>query len=389
MTGQQRTRVVVLGGGYAGTYAANHLQLRDDVDVTLVNARPEFVERIRLHQLVAGTRDATVNYSDLLNDRVTLMVDTASRIDVRNRTVELASRRELAYDYLIYATGSVGAITPSVPGAAEFAHSVAELESAQLLRDRLDAASPETPIVVVGGGLTGIETASELGEQGRNVTLVCGGELGPSFSAGTRRSVAKWFRRHEVSVLSANVVEVRPNAVMLDDGTELPAAITIWTAGFGVSNLADSSGLSTDELGRLLTDETLTSVDDDRILAAGDSASPSGKPLRMSCQAAVPLGIQAANTVMSRIAGTAPDAIRPRFVGSCVSLGRTSGVFQIARQDDTSRELHLGGPLAARLKEYVCKTVTSSLTAEARKPGSAPWLKGEPREVQAEELARS
>lgn len=389
MTGQQRTRVVVLGGGYAGTYAANHLQLRDDVDVTLVNARPQFVERIRLHQLVAGTRGATVDYADVLNERTTLLVDTATRIDVPNRTVELASRRELPYDYLIYATGSTGAITPSVPGAAEFAHSVAELESAELLRTRIEAAQPETPIVVVGAGLTGIETASELAEQGRNVTLVCGGELGPSFSAGTRRAVAKWFRRHDVPVLSASVVEVWPNAVLLDDGTELPSAVTIWTAGFGVSNLAERSGLRTDELGRLLTDETLTSLDDERIVAAGDSASPSGEPLRMSCQSAVPLGIQAANTVLSRIAGTTPDPIRPRFVGSCVSLGRKSGVFQVARQDDSSRDLHLGGPLAARLKEYICTSVTSVLAGESRKPGSAPWLKGQPREVHIEELARS
>ena len=48
------TRVVVIGGGYAGMLAANHLRMRDDVDITLVNPRPKFVERIRLHQLVAG-----------------------------------------------------------------------------------------------------------------------------------------------------------------------------------------------------------------------------------------------------------------------------------------------------------------------------------------------
>ena len=54
----QRTHIVVIGGGYAGTLAANHLRLRADVEITLVNPRPVFVERIRLHQLVAGTRDA-------------------------------------------------------------------------------------------------------------------------------------------------------------------------------------------------------------------------------------------------------------------------------------------------------------------------------------------
>ena len=104
---------------------------------------------------------------------------------------------------------------------------------------------------------------------------------------------------------TAVVAEVRPDAVVLADGAVLPSAVTIWTAGFGVPDLAARSGLHTDPLGRLLTDETLTSVDDDRIVAA-DAAAPSGQPLRMSCQAAEPLGAQAANTVLSRIAGTEP-----------------------------------------------------------------------------------
>ena len=56
-------KVVVIGGGYAGTLAANRLRQRDDVDVTLVNPRPHFVERIRLHQFVARTGEATLDYA--------------------------------------------------------------------------------------------------------------------------------------------------------------------------------------------------------------------------------------------------------------------------------------------------------------------------------------
>ncbi|MEV4181888.1 hypothetical protein AB0J28_10665 [Streptosporangium canum] len=97
--------------------------------------------------------------------------------------------------------------------------------------------------------------------------------------------------------------------VVFADGGVRASALTIWTAGFGVPELAAASGLRTDALGRLLTDETLNSVDDDRIVAAGDAAAPSGRPLRMSSQAAQPLGAQAANTVLSRIAGTEPAVI--------------------------------------------------------------------------------
>ena len=102
----QRTHVVVVGGGYAGTLAANHLRQRPDVDITLINARKVFVERIRLHQLVADTSAATVDYDTLLGDGIQLVVDHADHIDSGARRVLLASGGELSYDYLIYAVGS-------------------------------------------------------------------------------------------------------------------------------------------------------------------------------------------------------------------------------------------------------------------------------------------
>jgi NADH dehydrogenase len=139
------TKVVVIGGGYAGTMAANHLRMRGDIDITLVNPRPKFVERIRLHQLVAGTHEATVNYGRLLGDGIKLVVDTATRIDTANRTVELATRPALDYDYVISAVGSTGTVPASVPGAADFAYPMAELEQAQRLRTAIGVVDPDAP----------------------------------------------------------------------------------------------------------------------------------------------------------------------------------------------------------------------------------------------------
>jgi NADH dehydrogenase len=376
----QRTHVVVIGGGYSGTMAANHLRMRPDVDVTLVNPRPTFVERIRLHQLVAGTRIATVDYGSMLGEGIQLVVDSAERIDTGDRKVLLSSGAVLDYDYVIYAVGSTGAVPSTVPGAAEFAYPIAELEHAERLRDALEDLHPQAPVTVVGGGLTGIETASELAEQGRRVTLVCGGVLGPSLSRAGRRSVARSLSRLGVDVLeTAVVVRVQSTAVLLTDGaseTVLPSVVTVWTAGFGVPDLAARSGLRTDALGRLLTDETLTSVDDPRIVAAGDAAAPSGEPLRMSCQAAIPLGAQAANTVLSRIAGTAPAVVNQAFVGQCISLGRKFGTVQLAHTDDTPVNLYIGGRIAASIKEAICKGTVWGIRREAAKPGSYFWLKG-------------
>ena len=370
------TRVVIIGGGYAGTLAANHLRLRPEVDITLVNPRPVFVERIRLHQLVAGSGTATVDYGTLLGDGIRLVVDGADHIDTADRRVRLTSGDVLNYDYLIYAVGSTGAM-PAVRGAAEFAYSVADLESAQRLRYALADLPPDAPVAVVGGGLTGIETASELAQQGRPVTLVCGGVLGPSLSTRGRRSVGKRLRKLGANVLeSVAVGEVRWDAVVLSDGAVLPSAATVWTAGFGVPDLASRSGLRTDALGRLLTDEALTSIDDERVVAAGDAAAPSGHPLRMSCQAAGPLGAQAANTVLSRIAGNTPALVNQAFVGQCISLGRSHGTVQLARTDDTPVNIVVGGRSAASIKEAICKGTVWAIRREAAKPGSYYWLKG-------------
>ncbi|MFF4033617.1 NAD(P)/FAD-dependent oxidoreductase [Streptomyces sviceus] len=369
------TEVLVIGGGYAGVMAANRLTLRDDVTVTLINPRPDFVERIRLHQLVGGSHDAVVPYRKVLAERVRLLVGTVTGIDAAGRCVTLATGDTLGYDYLVYAVGS-GSADPDVPGAAEFAHPIATLEDARRLRPVVDAVPTTAPVTVVGAGPAGIETAAELAEEGRAVTLVCGGVLGPYLHPRGRLSVARRLARLGVTVLEGpgtRVTAVTRDAVRLDDGRELLSEVTVWTAGFGVPDLAARSGLSTDALGRLRTDETLTSVDDERIVAAGDSAAPSDLPYRMGCQSAVQLGPQAAQTVLSRIAGERPAAVDVGFAGQCISLGRRVGIFQFARKDDTAISLYLGGFLGARLKEIICRSTVWQLGYEARKPGVRTW----------------
>jgi NADH:ubiquinone reductase (H+-translocating) len=371
----RRTDVVVIGGGYAGVMAANRLTQRDDVTVTLINPRPQFVDRVRLHQLVGGSNDAVMNFQEVLAKDVRLVVDTVTRINAAERRLTLENGDRFEYDYLIYAVGS-GSTDLGVPGAAEFACPIASLEEAQRLRSVLDDTPTTALVTVVGGGPLGIETAAELAELGRTVTLVSGEQLGPYLHPRARRSVAKGLSKLGVTVLEgpgAKVTSVTRESVQLSDGRELLSTVTIWTTGFGVPDLAGRSGLTTDALGRLLTDETLTSVDDERIVATGDAAAPSGLPLRMSCQAALPLGSHAADTVLSRIAGEQPAAFNKGVAAMCVSLGRRAGVFQLAHWDDTAMRLHVGGRLGAKIKESANTSPIKQLVKEARKPGSHKW----------------
>ena len=188
MTGK-RTHVVVIGGGYAGTLAANHLR----------SAR-----RRRHHP---GQPAAEVRRADPAAPARRRHPCRGSRLRHAARRGHSAGRRQRrpgstpppalcssrrAAGRCTTTTSSTRSAAPanapaSVPGAAEFAYPIAEFEYAELLRDTLDDLHPGAPVTVVGAGLTGIETASELAEQGRRVTLVCGGQLAPSLSKPGRR----------------------------------------------------------------------------------------------------------------------------------------------------------------------------------------------------------
>lgn len=387
----RKLHVVVIGGGYAGALAANRLQQNRDIQITIVNPRPVFVERVRLHELVARSGDATVDLAGLLGKGVDLVVDTATKINATTRTVELESGSQIAYDYLIYAVGSTGTVPESVLGARDYAYPIGELEQAERLRAEIDRLPVKAPLCVVGGGLTGIEAASELAEQrpGAKVTLLCGGVLAPSVGEKARASVRKQLTKLGVTVDDEAVVaEVLLDRVRLSDGRSIPSAATVWTAGFGVPDLAARSGLTTDGIGRLVTDETLTSVDDPWIIGAGDASAPAGPSLRMSCQAAMPLAARATSTVLARIAGEEVKVLNQSFVGSNISIGRRHGTIAAARQDDSPRSFYIGGRLAAFIKEMVCTTVVKQIVKEGRRPGSYSWPGANKRPDSVQSLSR-
>ncbi|MGC4959912.1 NAD(P)/FAD-dependent oxidoreductase [Gordonia sp. DT101] len=387
VSASRRRQILVLGGGYAGTMAANRLSAADDADVVLVNPRPRFVHRIRLHQWVAGTGTADEDFRHVLNGRVRLVVDTAGRIDAAGRRVELASGAALDYDHLVYAIGSSGTPADAIDGVAEYGFALGEWEAAQRLRAHLAGigrTDPRAPATVIGGGLTGIEMAAELADAGVPVRVVCGATLAPSFGARARQRARRRLAKLSIEILEdCHVASVGPDTVTIVERGErrvVRSSTTIVAAGFGVPDLAAASGLSTDAIGRLITDETLTSVDDPRIVGAGDAVAPSGMPFRMSCQAANQLGPHAADTVLARLAGAEPVAVRLAFVGQCTSLGRHGAVIQSTHLDDTPARAVVSGRFAATIKEVVCRSVIWGLRVEGRRPGATPSF-GRPRET--------
>lgn len=352
------TKIVVLGAGYAGLLAAKLAAKRTGGTVTLINADDRFVERVRLHQLASGQRLRDLPIADLLTGTgVELIVDRVTAIHAGERTVRLATEPTVRYDVLIYALGS-GADLNSVPGAAEHAYPVADVEQAARLRDRL---ADSGVVAVVGGGLTGIETAAELAEANPQlkVRLVTAEVLGGALSERGRRYLGRTFRRLGVEVQDqVRVAEVRADGLLLAGGEHVSADTVVWTTGFRVSSLARVAGFAVDVAGRMIVDETLRSVSHPEVYAIGDAAAarrPDGQELRMACATGLPAAAQGVGALADRMAGREPKPLRFRYYSQCISLGRNDGLVQFVRADDSPVEAVLTGWLAALVKENIAR----------------------------------
>ncbi|MGV4927035.1 MULTISPECIES: NAD(P)/FAD-dependent oxidoreductase [unclassified Streptomyces] len=366
-------RVVVVGAGYAGVMAANRLAAagRSQLRVTMVNPRPDFVERVRLHEHAAGVSSAVRPLSGLLHRDVGLRVATVDSI--AERSVQLDDGGALDFDYLVYAVGST--VGRGLPGAGH-AWGVADLDGAEALRTRLRCLSAGARVVVIGGGLTGIETSAEIARRypALRVELVA-----PSVAAWLPASSRSTVERKLVAAgvvlrTGLRAVAVRPDGVETDAG-RLASDCTVWAGSFDVPELARHSGLPVASDGRLRTDEALVSVGNRRIVGVGDAVAPPrqvGAHLRMSCQAALPMGAHGADTVLALIRGERPAPLSIGMVGQGISLGRRDGFAQATDRDDTPRDFALSGRVAAVVKEWVCRLTVGSM----RFPRAYRWLSG-------------
>ncbi|MFI6984105.1 NAD(P)/FAD-dependent oxidoreductase [Embleya sp. NPDC050154] len=363
-------RIVVLGAGYAGAYVAGNLARRlspAEVEVTVVNAVPDFVQRLRLHQLAAGRQIDAPKLADVFaGTAIRLRLARITAVDPERRVVTVADANgggELGYDTLLYALGSHGD-NGAVPGAAEHAFDIAARPSALRLRERLDSLGGRGEggnVLVVGDGLTGIETATEIAESrpGLSVTLIARGELGARLSAGARGHLRRACDRLGVTVLEHTSVEaVEAARVLCADGSVLASDATVWTAGFAVDPLAAAGGLEVTDQGRIVVDRSMRSVSHPNVYAVGDSAyaiGDNGKPLPMSCATAGYTGMQAMNAIVGGLTGRKVANVKLVYAFNHISLGRRDGLWQTVDDQAQPKPKYVSGRKAARIKSGILK----------------------------------
>jgi NADH:quinone reductase (non-electrogenic) len=385
-----KTEIVILGGGYAGVMAANRVagRLGGAAHVTLVSDRDDLVHRIRLHEVIAGRPFHRHPLDRLLRRRITRVRGRAVRIAAAAQTVVVrdgdgGDDRLLRFDHLIVALGSRAAL--AVPGAAVHADGLASLERALVTRARVEALGAGAGVVVIGGGLTAVETASELAEARPElrVTLVADA-LTPNLSDEARAYIRATLADLAVDLrLGERAIRVDEREVVTAGGEHLAAAVAIDAGGFsGGASLgaALDSDLPLDPHGRIVTDATLAVPGAPGVWACGDAAAPPPglEFARMACATAMPMAAHAADSVARAVRGLAPRPWRFGLRGMCVSLGRRRGVVQVTDPRDAPTGHVFTGRTAAMIKEAICRYVLGSLRVERRWAGAFFWPRAVP-----------
>lgn len=348
------SRVLVVGSGFAGLWAALGAARRLDelaapagtVDITVLSATGFHDIRVRNYE--ADLSDCRIPLADLLDPAGVAHVATeVTTIDAGARTVGTSDGATYRYDRLVLAAGS-RVLKPAVPGLREFGFDVDSYDGAIALQRHLQrlAASPPAAeaatVVVVGAGLTGIETACELPDRLRalfsgkpvtpRVTLVDRNPLvGSDMGSSARPVIEKALSDNGIETRTGvGVAAVSRSGVSLSSGERLAAATVVWCAGMRASSLTDQLPVDRDPSGRVRVDDYLRVIGAESIFAAGDVAVARMDDEHlsvMSCQHGRPMGRYAGYNVVGDLLSEPMLALRIPWYVTVLDLGPAGAVY--------------------------------------------------------------
>jgi NADH dehydrogenase len=369
---ERRTRVVVIGSGFGGLFAARALR-RADVDLTLIAKTGHHLFQPLLYQVATGDLsegEVAAPTRGILrrqqNARVILGEVTDIDLNARMVISTVLGRTNVhLYDELIVAAGA-GQSYPGNDRFADLAPGLKSIDDALELRGRIFGAFELAELtgdqaeldrlltfVVVGAGPTGVEMAGQIAELARRmprrdfrsidpatarvVLVEAGPAVLPSFGEQLGGLARQRLGEAGVEVqLGATVTDVDADGVYIEytDGhvQRIPAATKVWAAGVQASPLsgvlAEQSGAEVDRAGRVAVLPDLTLPGHPEVHVIGDMAALDDLP--GEAQVAIQEGRYAATAIKRRIAGKAPRGFF-RYVdkGSMATVSRFSAVVRI------------------------------------------------------------
>ncbi|MGB8644623.1 MAG: NAD(P)/FAD-dependent oxidoreductase [Anaerolineae bacterium] len=360
---KQRKRVVILGAGFGGLWAARTLA-NAEVDVLVIDRNNYHTFLPLLYQVAAaevGVDEIAAPVRKILGGyrNVDFSMEYVQQVDLDERVVH-TTRRDVSYDYLVMALGS-RPFYFGVRGAAEYAFALKDIEQAVALRNhiltRLEQAALEPDpevrkqfltFTIVGGGPTGVEFAGALAElmQGpikrdhkrlnpREIRIVLL-EAQSGLMRGMPNRLGDYTLRRlqkmgvEVK-LQASVSEITPEAVYLASGEIIPTRTVVWTAGVRAEPVGEASRLPTARNGQVIVMPTLQVEGHPEVYVIGDSSrfEVEGAPLPMLAPVAIQGGTHAARNIQRQLKGLATFSFQYKDPGTMATIGRNHGVATI------------------------------------------------------------
>jgi NADH dehydrogenase len=373
-------RLVIIGAGFAGMYAAlSAARLRDirgvspeELEIALVAPEPRLVVRPRLYEPKPETLTAPL--LDVLKAiDVAYVQGSAETIDTESRMLGIVAakgaKKSLSYDRLVVATGS-RLFRPNIPGLAEHGFSVDSLDDAVALDKHLNglarrpALNGRNTVVVVGGGFTGIEAATEmparlhaiLGKDAKTRVIIVerNSAIAPDMGAGPRPVIEDALRKLGVETrLGAGVASLDESGVTLSSDEHIETETVIWAAGIRAAPLTAQIPAERDNFGRLLVDRDLRVPGVQGVFATGDAARAAcdddGNYALMSCQHATRMGAFAGNNAAAELLGVPTKPYHQKAYVTCLDLGEAGALFTRGWE----RKVEMVGDVAKKTKQEI------------------------------------
>ena len=364
LTLDSNPHVVILGGGFAGLYAARSFR-NQPVRVSLVDRENYHLFQPLLYQVATGglsPSDIARPLRSILRRQknVSVLLADAREVQTEKHCLVLASGK-LSYDYLIVATGAMHSYFGKEEWAAH-APGLKTVEDALEIRRRIflayEAAELETDpelrrewltFVVVGGGPTGVELAGALAEIGRHtlahdfshfdpkqirVVLVEGNDrVLTAFKEKLSVKAIKQLESLGVEVVTSTRIDHIDGRCVASGTQKLAARTVLWAAGVTASRIAGGLNVPCDRTGRVRVLSDLSLPDSPEVFVAGDAACIMTEKGQVPgvAPAAIQAGVHAAHNVLRRIRGEETLPFRYRNKGSVATIGRAAAVADLGR----------------------------------------------------------
>lgn len=321
--------IVIVGGGYGGLTTLTHLlnePMPKDAAITLVDRMPYQGLKTEYYALASGTvADVDIRVPFPIHPQLSHQFGEVTQFDLEQNLVYMDNDEPIPYDLLVIALGCTDKFH-GIPGAKEHAYGIQSLSDARRAYQVLNDIKPYGQVTVVGGGLSGVELASELRESrpDLNIRIVDRGtSVLSAFPERVQKFVSRWFEEHDVEIKSnVSVTSVEPDVLYNRGNEEILTDVTIWTAGIQPNRIVQQMDLPKDRFGRLLINEYHQLPDYTNCFVVGDCAS---LPFAPSAQAAESQGKQVAQVIQAMWKGETPTLGTIKLKGVLGSLGKKSG----------------------------------------------------------------